>query len=186
VGLFLSLSLLLPLIEDRASRGRKSGIDTECHWSDYYWSLGPSLSETVFDGGQRKATLVQYRAQDNADVATCRQAVLNAMKEVENYLATVRILSTRIRQQDDAIASAQRYYDVAKSRYETGLDIYLNLLTAQNTLLTGQQSEITLRVNRITASVELIQALGGAWDASQLPSDTQLKQSANASGSHGK
>jgi len=146
------------------------------NWTDNYWSVGPSFSETIFDGGQRKAQFAQYKAQYDGDVATYRETVLNALKEVEDYLASVRLLGTEIRQQDDAIASAQRYYDLASTRYETGLDTYLNVLTAQNTLLSDRQTAITLRVNRITASVELIQALGGGWDASQLPSGTQLKQ----------
>jgi NodT family efflux transporter outer membrane factor (OMF) lipoprotein len=147
------------------------------------WSVGPSVSETVFDGGQRKAMLAQYQSQYRANVATYRETVLNAMKEVEDYLSAVRIMSTEIRQQDDAISSAQRYYTVAKSRYETGLDIYLNVLTAENTLLSDRQAAITLRVNRITASVQLIQALGGGWDASQLPTNLQLKQGYKSSAS---
>jgi outer membrane protein TolC len=152
------------------------------NWNNRYWSLGPSLSQTVFDGGKSKAVLAQYRAQNEANVATYRQTVLNALKEVEDYLASVRIFSTQIRQQDDAIAFAQRYYNLANARYETGLDTYLNVLTAQNTLLSDRQTAITLRVNRITSSVELIQALGGGWDVSQLPTNTQLKQNGKISG----
>jgi outer membrane protein TolC len=110
-------------------------------------------------------------------VAKYKQTVLNAFKEVEDDLSSVRILSTQIRQQDDAIASAERYYNVANSRYETGLDTYLNVLTAQNTLLADRQSAIALRINRITASVQLIQALGGGWNSAQLPDNMQLKKS---------
>jgi NodT family efflux transporter outer membrane factor (OMF) lipoprotein len=167
-----------PTLSISAAGGTESPTWSNLYnWSNYYWSLGPSFSETVFDGGKNKATLVQYRAQYNGDVAKYRQTVLNAFKEVEDYLVSVRILSTQIRQQDDAIVSAQRYYNIANSRYETGLDTYLNVLSAQNTLLTDRQTAITLRVNRITASVQLIQALGGGWDSSQLPSDVQLKKS---------
>jgi NodT family efflux transporter outer membrane factor (OMF) lipoprotein len=155
------------------------------NWNNRYWSLGPSLSQTVFDGGKNKAVLAQYRAQYDANVASYRQTVLNAMKEVEDYLASVRLLSMQIHQQDDAIASAQRYYNLANARYETGLDTYLNVLTAQNTLLSDHQTAITLRVNRIISSVELIQALGGGWDASQLPTNAQLKQSGKTSGNNG-
>jgi NodT family efflux transporter outer membrane factor (OMF) lipoprotein len=140
-----------------------------------YWSFGPSISETIFDGGQRKAVYNQYKAQYAASSATYRETVLNAFKEVEDYLSSVRLLSTEIRQQDDAILSAQRYYELATTRYETGLDTYLNVLTAQTTLLNNRQTGITMRINRITASVQLIQALGGGWDASQLPTYQQLK-----------
>jgi NodT family efflux transporter outer membrane factor (OMF) lipoprotein len=143
--------------------------------SNIYWSIGPSISETIFDGGQRKALFNQYKAQYAASIASYRQTALNAFKEVEDCLSSVRLLSTEIRQQDDAITSSQRYYDLANTRYETGLDTYLNVLTAQTTLLNNRQSAIMMRINRITASVQLIQALGGGWDASQLPTYQQLK-----------
>jgi NodT family efflux transporter outer membrane factor (OMF) lipoprotein len=155
---------------------RSSSWTNLVNWDNHYWSVGPTVSETIFDGGKRKATMAQYRAQYNGDVANYRETVLNAMKEVEDYMVSVRVLGTQIRQQEDAITSAKRYYEVANSRYETGLDTYLNVITAENTLLMDHQSSITLRVNRIVASVQLIQALGGGWDASQLPTDQQLKE----------
>jgi NodT family efflux transporter outer membrane factor (OMF) lipoprotein len=164
-------SAYFPSLSISLEGGTKSPtMSNLANWNNRYWSLGPSLSQTVFDGGKSKATLVQYRAQYEGSVATYRQTVLNAMKEVEDYLASVRLLGTQIHQQDDAISFAQRYYDLANTRYETGLDTYLNVLTAQNTVLNDRQTAITLRVNRITSSVELIQALGGGWDVSQLPS----------------
>jgi NodT family efflux transporter outer membrane factor (OMF) lipoprotein len=167
-----------PTLSISAAGGTESPTWSNLYnWSDYYWSLGPSFSQTVFDGGKSRAMLVQYRAQYNGDVAKYKQTVLNAFKEVEDDLSSVRILSTQIRQQDDAIASAERYYNVANSRYETGLDTYLNVLTAQNTLLADRQSAIALRINRITASVQLIQALGGGWNSAQLPDNMQLKKS---------
>jgi NodT family efflux transporter outer membrane factor (OMF) lipoprotein len=135
-----------------------------------FWSLGGSASETIFDGGLRKATLRQFTAQFNADVATYRQTVLTAFQQVEDFVATVRILSQQIERQKAAVAAAQKFLDIATSRYQTGLDPYLNVITAETTLLTDQQLEVTLRVNEMTAAVELIQALGGGWDTGQLPS----------------
>jgi NodT family efflux transporter outer membrane factor (OMF) lipoprotein len=135
-----------------------------------FWSLGAGASETLFDGGLRKATLRQYTAQFNAGVAAYRQTVLTAFEQVENYIATVRILSQQIERQKAAVAAAQRFLDIATSRYQTGIDPYLNVITAETTLLSDQQTEVTLRVNEMTAAVQLIQALGGGWDTSQLPS----------------
>jgi NodT family efflux transporter outer membrane factor (OMF) lipoprotein len=134
-----------------------------------FWSLGASASETIFDGGLRRATLRQYTAQFNADVAAYRQTVLTAFQQVEDYIATVRVLSQQIERQKAAVAAAQRFLDMATSRYQTGIDPYLNVITAETTLLSDQQTEVTLRVNEMTAAVQLIQALGGGWDTGQLP-----------------
>jgi NodT family efflux transporter outer membrane factor (OMF) lipoprotein len=139
-----------------------------------FWSLGASASQTIFDGGLRRATIHQYTAQFNADVAAYRQTVLTAFQQVEDYVATVRVLSQQIERQKGAVDAAQRFLDIATSRYETGIDPYLNVITAETTLLTDQQTEVTLRVNEMTAAVQLIQALGGGWDMDQLPSAAEV------------
>jgi NodT family efflux transporter outer membrane factor (OMF) lipoprotein len=136
-----------------------------------YWSVGPSASETIYDGGLRKSTMAQFAALYNADVANYKQVVLTAFQQSEDDLASLRILARQIEQQQDAVASAQRYFDVATVRYRTGLDSYLNVFTAQSTLLTNQQSVITLRVQQMTSSVQLVEALGGGWNTTQLPTE---------------
>jgi outer membrane protein TolC len=138
------------------------------------WSIGASASETIFDAGLRKATVAQYTAQYNADVAAYRQTVLTAFQQVEDYIATLRISSQQIAKQESAVQAAQRYLEIALSRYQTGLDPYLDVITAQTTLLSDQQTLTTLRVNEMTAAVQLIQALGGGWDVAQLPAATQI------------
>ena len=147
-----------------------------------FWSIGASASETIFDGGLRRATLRQYNAQFNADVAAYRQTVLTAFQQVEDYISTVRVLSQQIDRQKAAVAAAQRFLDIATSRYQTGIDPYLNVITAQTTLLSDQQTEVTLRVSEMTAAVQLIQALGGGWDTDQLPSagDVTAQKIANS------
>jgi NodT family efflux transporter outer membrane factor (OMF) lipoprotein len=139
-----------------------------------FWSLGASASQTILDGGLRRATVRQYTAQFNADAAAYRQSVLTAFQQVEDYIATVRVLSQQIERQKAAVAAARRFLDFATSRYQTGIDPYLNVITAQTTLLSDQQTEVTLRVNEMTAAVQLIQALGGGWDISQLPSAAEV------------
>jgi outer membrane protein TolC len=139
-----------------------------------FWSLGVSATEIIFDAGLRKATVAQYTASYNADVAAYKQTVLTAFQQVEDYIATLRVTSQQITRQEAAVRSAQQYLEIATSRYQTGLDPYLDVLTAQNTLLSDQLSEVTLRVTEMTAAVQLIQALGGGWDGAQLPAPSQV------------
>jgi outer membrane protein TolC len=100
--------------------------------------------------------------------------VLTAFQQVEDFIATLRVLSAQIAKQDSAIQSAQQYVEIATSRFQTGLDPYLDVITAQNTLLSDQQTEVTLRVSEMTAAVQLIQALGGGWSVTDLPSESQV------------
>jgi NodT family efflux transporter outer membrane factor (OMF) lipoprotein len=145
-----------------------------------FWSLGSSASETIFDAGLRRNTIAQYTATYNADVAAYKQTILTAFQQVEDYIASVRVLSQQIKTEDAAVASAQRYLDLANARYQTGLDPNLDVITAQTTLLSDQQSAVTLRVNEITAAVQLVQALGGGWNQTQIPSASQIASQAAA------
>ena len=104
-------------------------------WPARLWSVGPALSETIFDAGLRRASVQQFQATYNQTVANYRETVLTAFQQVEDNLAALRILSQEILQQDSAVASAQRNLDVANNRYRAGIDPYLNVITAQTTLL---------------------------------------------------
>jgi NodT family efflux transporter outer membrane factor (OMF) lipoprotein len=149
------------------------------HWFDWpsrFWSTGPAFSETVYDGGLRRATVNQYIATYNADVAAYRQVCLTAFQQVEDYLAAVRIYDQQIKQQRQAVDSAQTYITLEKARYDTGIDPYVDLVTAQNTLLTDQQTLTSLQVSQMTSAVQLVAALGGGWDVSQLPTAKQVTQ----------
>ena len=143
-------------------------------WPSRFFSLGPAAAETLFDAGLRRATVLQYRAQYDETIANYRQAVLTGLQQVEDNLASLRILSIEIQHQDEAVQSAQRNLALATDRFKLGLDPYLNVITAQTTLLSNQQTAVNLRIQRMTASTNLIQALGGGWDASQIPSPSQL------------
>ena len=143
-------------------------------WPSRFFSVGPGVSEKLFDGGLRRATVQQFRSQYEGTVADYRQAVLVAFQQVEDNLAALRILSTEIQFQDTAVKSAERALAQAVDRYKLGIDPYLNVITAQTALLANQQSAVNLRIQQMTASSGLIQALGGGWDASQLPSPAQL------------
>jgi NodT family efflux transporter outer membrane factor (OMF) lipoprotein len=142
--------------------------------SSRFWSYGIAPSETIFDAGLRRATLNQYIEVYNADVATYRQTVLTAFQQVEDFLAAERILSQQLKQQEAAAASAQKFVDLETIRYQMGIDPYINVVTAQTTLLSDQQTLTTLHTQAMTASVQLIQALGGGWDSTQLPTPAQV------------
>jgi NodT family efflux transporter outer membrane factor (OMF) lipoprotein len=143
-------------------------------WPSRFWSIGPSAAETIFDAGLRRATVQQYRATYDETVANYRQTVLTAFQQVEDNLAGLRILSEEIQQQNVAIDSSQRYLTIATSRWKLGLDPYLDVITAQTTLLSNQQTLVSLKLQQITSSVQLIEALGGGWNRSQLPSPASL------------
>ena len=130
------------------------------------WSVGATMAQTLFDAGLRKAVTEQARAIYQGTVANYRQTVLTAFQEVEDNLSTLRILSQELQQQNAAVESSQRYLTLADARYQSGLDIYLDVITAQITLLTNQRTALNLRMEQLTASVQLIKALGGGWDIS--------------------
>lgn len=146
-----------------------------------FWSVGPALAQTIFDAGLRKATVEQYRALYDEQVANYRETVLTAFQQVEDNLASIRILSQEIQQQAAAVKSAERNLAVATERYKLGIDPYLNVITAQTTLLGNQTTETNLRMRQMTASVQLIEALGGGWDRSQLPALSQVSRTSNRS-----
>lgn len=143
-------------------------------WPSRVWSVGPSLVETVFDAGLRKATVQQYQAAYDQTVANYRQTVLTAFQQVEDNLAALRILSQVIEQQDVAIRSAERNLQEATVRYKAGLDPYLNVIVAETTLLSNQQTAVSFRAQQMVARVQLIEALGGGWDRARLPSAKQV------------
>jgi outer membrane protein TolC len=140
----------------------------------FMWSLGAAAAQTVFDAGLRKAAVEQSHAAYDSTVANYRQTVLTAFQEVEDSLATLRILSQERGEQEAAVQSAARTLALANRRYELGIDSYLNVLVAQMTLLANQQTEVNLRVQQMTSSVQLILALGGGWDSAQLIHPNQV------------
>jgi NodT family efflux transporter outer membrane factor (OMF) lipoprotein len=141
-----------------------------------FWSVGPSLSETIYDGGLRRATVNQFIATYNADLAAYRQTVLGAFQQVEDSLAGVRILSQQIIRQQQAVDSSKTFLKLEQSRYDLGIDPYIDVMTAETTLLSNQQTLANLQVQQMTDSVQLVQALGGGWDRSQLPTPAQVTQ----------
>jgi NodT family efflux transporter outer membrane factor (OMF) lipoprotein len=145
-------------------------------WPSRFWSVGPSFSQPIYNAAL-SAELHQYVAIYNADVASYRQTVLAAFQQVEDYLAQTRILSQQIQQQRGAVDSAQTALTLEMGRYQTGIDPYLDVVTLQNTVLSDQQTLASLQIEQMTGAVELVEALGGGWDTSQLPTPAQVTAS---------
>lgn len=150
-----------------------SNIARMADWPSRFWSLGASASQVIFDAGLYRAELHQYEAAYNADLASYRQTSLTAFQQVEDALAGVRIYSQQILQEQEAVRSSQDFLNLETQRYNTGVDPYVDVVTAQTTLLGDQQALNALQVSQMISAVELVQALGGGWDVSQLPTAAQ-------------
>jgi len=137
-----------------------------------FWTLGPQLAGTIFDGGLRSAQTEAARATYDQDVAVYRQTVLAAFQDVEDNLASQRILEQEIGVQQQAVASAQQALDIVTNQYKSGTVAYLSVLTAQTTAFTAEQKLASLAGERMVSSVGLVKALGGGWDVSQMARET--------------
>jgi NodT family efflux transporter outer membrane factor (OMF) lipoprotein len=144
------------------------------------WSAGPSLSQTLFDFGRRGAALQGAEAAYDATVAAYRQTVLSAFQEVEDDLSNLRYLAEEDVQEQEAVRASQQALTLELERYRAGTDSYLNVITTQIIALGDQQTAITILQRRMSAAVDLIKAVGGGWDASNLPSVNTLRSVSNA------
>lgn len=143
-------------------------------WPARVWTAGPQLSETLFDSGRRRAMVDEQRAAYDATAAAYRETVLTAMQQVEDNLAALRILEGEAGKVQENIQAANRALTVSTAQYTAGTVNYLTVITAQATLLNAQVTAVTLEMRRLTSSVVLIQALGGGWNSSDLPTEKSL------------
>jgi NodT family efflux transporter outer membrane factor (OMF) lipoprotein len=138
-------------------------------WPSGFWAVGPTLAQTLFDAGRRRATSESARANYDASVATYRQTSLTAFQEVEDNVAALRILENEAQQQEQAVASSKDSLHLFTNRYKGGVDTYLQVITAQTLELANERNAIDIQRRRLDASVLLIKALGGGWNVSNLP-----------------
>jgi len=138
-------------------------------WPSRFWAVGPTFSEALFDAGRRRATTERARDEYDVTVATYRQTTLTAFQQVEDNLAALRILQSESEQQHRATTAALESLQTFQERYAGGLDLYLEVVTSQTTALADQRNEIEIMRRQLDAGVLLIKALGGGWDAHQLP-----------------
>jgi NodT family efflux transporter outer membrane factor (OMF) lipoprotein len=139
-------------------------------WPSHFWSVGPTLSYTIFDAGKRHAQVSFNEAAYDLTVANYRQTVLSAFQQVEDNLSTLRILAEEAEVQDRAVKAAEESLEISTAQYTGGIVSYLQVITSQTTALADEQTAVNLLTRRMFASVSLIQALGGGWEATQLPS----------------
>lgn len=137
--------------------------------SSFIYALGPTLGQTFFDSGRRRAISAQAYESYNAETASYRQTTLTAYQQVEDNLSMLRILADEAEQQRRATAAAQEAQQIFNNRYVGGVDTYLQVITAQTAALTNERNDIDIMRRRMDASVLLIKALGGGWNVSQLP-----------------
>ncbi|GJH34158.1 efflux transporter outer membrane subunit [Paraburkholderia hospita] len=139
-----------------------------------FWSLGPTLAGTLLDFGGRAAKKAEAQANYDEGIAQYRQTVLSAFGQVEDNIAALRVLEQEAQAQDDAVSAAQRSLAIVSNRYKNGAITYLDVVVAQTTALTNEREAVSIARRRMAASVALIKALGGGWDATSLPTDEQL------------
>jgi NodT family efflux transporter outer membrane factor (OMF) lipoprotein len=166
----IAKAALYPSVTLSASAGSQStSILDLLTWPSRFWSVGPQLAQTLFDAGRRRAQVKVTEAAYDATVANYRQTVLSAFEQVEDDLAELRILSNEAGITDQAVQAAQRSLEISTAQYRGGLANYLQVITAQTSALQNQRSAVEILTRRMIASVSLVQALGGGWDVSQLP-----------------
>ena len=139
------------------------------------WSLGAAATETIFEGGARTAAVHEANANYDSYTAAYRQTVLTALQGTEDQLSNLRILSEQATQQAIALDAANKAATVALNQYLAGTEIYTTVITAQVTALSNAETVLSIQQSRMVDSVSLIEALGGGWDASSLPSKGSMQ-----------
>ncbi|WP_175735400.1 efflux transporter outer membrane subunit [Burkholderia ambifaria] len=169
----VAIAAFFPTLTLSATGGFQSSV-----WSQLFtlparfWTVGPQLAATLFDAGLRAAQTDAARATYDQDVAAYRLAVLTAFQDVEDNLASQRILAQEVDVQRQAVDSAEHALAIVTNQYKAGTVAYLNVLSAQTTAFTAQQKLATISGQRMVSSVGLVKALGGGWDASDMARET--------------
>ncbi len=166
----IAIAAFYPNLTLSASAGlENSSLAKWFTWPSRFWSVGPSLAETLFDAGRRAGVVAEQRAAYDATVATYRQTVLTALQQVEDNLAALRVLEIESAKVEESVQAATRELSLSTDQYKAGIQNYLTVILAQATLLAAERTQVDLLSRRLTASVLLIEALGGGWDTSKLP-----------------
>ena len=177
----VTIAAYYPTVTLGASVGFESNeLSKWLEFPSRFWSVGPSISETVFDGGLRQAQTAQARAIYDQNVAFYRQTVLTGFREVEDNIAALRILEQEAQVQAEAVKAAQESVVLTTNQYKAGIVSYLNVVIAQAAALNNERTAVDIQNRRLTASVLLIKALGGGWDASLLPDPNALLRTGDA------
>jgi NodT family efflux transporter outer membrane factor (OMF) lipoprotein len=166
----IAISAFYPTISLGGSGGFESSHGgTWIQGPSALWSLGAQATQLLFDAGRRHALSDQARHTYESQAATYKATVLGAFNEVEDKLSDLRILEQEIVVERRAVDAAQRSLDLSNQRFKGGATSYLEVITAEGTLLTNQRTATDLQTRQFAASVQLVRALGGGWDVTQLP-----------------
>jgi len=166
----IAIAAFYPNITLSGSGGFESqSITTWFQGPSSLWAIGGSAAELIFDGGRRHAVTDQARHSYEQAADNYRESVLNAFQEVEDNLAALRIYQQEAVSQQSAVLSARRSTQISTNRYKGGVTTYLEVLTAQAAQLANERAQADLTTKQFSSSVQLIRALGGGWDTSQLP-----------------
>lgn len=170
-------SAYFPNLTLAASGGyQSSGLANWISLPNRLWSVGPSLAETLFDGGARRAATNQAIASYDASVANYRQIVLTGFQEVEDNVAALRILEQEAQKQEEAVTLSRRSVELIFNQYKAGVVSYLDVITVEATALSNERAFVDLTNKRLSANVLLVKALGGGWDVSQLPDNNAVSK----------
>ncbi len=168
----VAVAAFFPSVSLTASRGQESGDSFKWfQWPSHFWSVGPSVTMPIFEGGLRIAQLKQTKAQYDAAVASYRQTVLSAFQEVEDSLAAIGILTEEANLQDEAVGAARQTLTFTTNQYRQGVVGYLNVVAAQTAVLSTERTALDILGRRMTAAILLVKAMGGGWDRSALTGD---------------
>ena len=156
---------------------RKMPVAIACARALSSWvrACATSEAETIFDAGARHAVVEQNRALLDAAIADYRQTVLTGFQQVEDELAALRILADQAAAQEAAVTASREAERIIFNQYKAGTVAYTNVVIAQTAALASAENAVNIRQSRLLASVALIQALGGGWDAAQLPSRDRIE-----------
>jgi len=169
----VAMSAYFPSLTLSAQGGFQSSVLSQLFTlPSRFWTVGPQLAATLFDGGLRRAQTEAARAAYDQQVAVYRQTVLGAFQEVEDALASQRILAQEIVVQREAVDSAKQALAIVTNEYKAGTVGYVNVLTAQTTAFLAEQKLESLAGQRMVSSVGLVKALGGGWELAQMDRET--------------
>lgn len=146
-----------------------SSILNWLNWPSRFWAIGTQMTQILYDGGRRKATSALAQEQYDAAVAAYRQSTLKAFQEVEDNLAALHTFGAEAQEQKSAISSTEQSLEVSTTRYEGGVDNYLEVLAAQTDVLADRGKSVEIDRRRMDATILLVKAIGGGWDTSKLP-----------------
>lgn len=127
------------------------------------WSLGPTLTQAIFDGGQRQLASAQATAAADQATSAYRQAVLTALQEVEDNLALAQQLQQEAQWQSEALQAAQSNLDITLEQYRAGTVSYLNVVVAQTAALSSENTLLSVRNRQLAAVNQLLKNIAGRW-----------------------